>query len=71
MRPDTAQIVQALRRIVDEYGLETKDIADKCRVSEHTVRSWLRPDTNANYRVPHPAAIELLYMKLDEPTPFT
>jgi len=41
---------EILRQLMSDYGLTQQQTANELMVSLVTVTSWLRPESNANYR---------------------
>ena len=61
---------EILADLVADYELTLDQLAALARVSVHTARSWLRPDTNAAHRRIPDGSLELLYVKLGLGSPF-
>jgi DNA-directed RNA polymerase specialized sigma24 family protein len=55
-----------LKAIITEHGLKRREVADLCRVSLHTVNSWLSTDKSKARRACPDMAVELLRMKLND-----
>lgn len=60
----------ALRALVARHSLDAAAVARLCRVSVSAVRAWLKSPHARSARAMPDAAIELLAMKLGEPSPF-
>lgn len=56
-----------LHKLIQEHGLDIPRVAELVHASEFTVRSWLRPVTNASHRTMPAATMELLRIKLGVP----
>ena len=56
--------------LVERHELSVADVARLARVSPHAATSWLRPLRNRAHRPIPDTALELLCIKLGEPSPF-
>jgi hypothetical protein len=54
---------------MEQEGLTYSDVARLCRVSLHTVKSWMKPATSKSSSNPPDMAVELFYLKMDYPSP--
>jgi hypothetical protein len=61
---------QILADLVADCDLTTDQIAALARVSIHTARSWLRPESNASHRRIPDGSLELMWLKLGLGSPF-
>ena len=59
-----------LNQLVDRHDLQAEDLARLTRASVHTVRAWLKPNTSKSHREIPDGLLELLCLKLGEPSPF-
>lgn len=59
-----------LLAIIARHGLGVDDVAKLCRASAWTVRAWTKSTKSRSARAITDAALELLALKLGEPSPF-
>ena len=59
-----------LRRLMKAHSLSPDDVAALTRSSRHAVTSWLRPKSQKAHRTIPDGLLELLCLKLGEPSPF-
>jgi uncharacterized protein (DUF2267 family) len=55
---------QMIRALMEAKGLMYSDVARLCRVSLHTVKSWMKPATTRSSAAPPDMAVELFYLKM-------
>ncbi len=54
---------------MEQESLSYADVSRLCRVSIHTIKAWLKPETSKSSNKPPDMAVELLYLKLSVPPP--
>lgn len=55
-----------LIRLMEQYELSRREVAELAHVSPFTVDSWLKPTTSSSHRNVSDAALELIRLKLEQ-----
>jgi hypothetical protein len=67
--PPRESNAKMIRNLMEANGLMYSDVARICRVSLHTVKSWMKPVTTKSSSSPPDMAVELFYLKMGLPAP--